>query len=80
MPTTMTFTLASPDLITQLAGIVGAAQVLTDPVELAPFLTDWRSGDEIPPVDQVDRTKIIDFNFATGLVNQAAQSAGSTNH
>ena len=42
MPTTMTFTLASPDLITQLAGIVGAAQVLTDPVELAPFLTDWR--------------------------------------
>lgn len=42
MPTTMTFTPKSSDLIATLQGIVGTAQVLTDPVELAPFLTDWR--------------------------------------
>ncbi len=39
MPITMTST---PSLSEQLAGIVGAAYVLTDPAELAPFLTDWR--------------------------------------
>ncbi|UCV29893.1 FAD-binding oxidoreductase [Ferribacterium limneticum] len=32
----------SSDLIELLAGIVGTAQVLTDPADLAPFLTDWR--------------------------------------
>ncbi|MBS1131490.1 MAG: linked oxidase, C-terminal:FAD linked oxidase, N-terminal [Proteobacteria bacterium] len=42
MPTTMTSTPKSSDLKSILAGIVGTAQVLTDPVELAPFLTDWR--------------------------------------
>uniref|UniRef100_Q47CF1 FAD linked oxidase, C-terminal:FAD linked oxidase, N-terminal n=1 Tax=Dechloromonas aromatica (strain RCB) TaxID=159087 RepID=Q47CF1_DECAR len=38
----MTSTPKSSDLKSILAGIVGTAQVLTDPVELAPFLTDWR--------------------------------------
>ena len=38
----MTSTPRSFDLIADLARIVGAAQVLTDPVDLAPFLTDWR--------------------------------------
>jgi FAD/FMN-containing dehydrogenase len=42
MPTTMTSTPRSSDLIATLVGIVGAAQVLTDPADLAPFLTDWR--------------------------------------
>ncbi len=38
----MTSTPRSPDLIQTLAGIVGTAQVLTEPADLAPFLTDWR--------------------------------------
>ena len=38
----MTFTPRSSDLIARLAGIVGAAQVLTDPADMAPFVTDWR--------------------------------------
>ena len=42
MPTTMTSTPRSSDLIEVLAGIVGTAQVLTNPADTAPFLTDWR--------------------------------------
>ena len=42
MPTTMTSTPSSPDLIPTLAGIVGATQVLTEPADMAPFVTDWR--------------------------------------
>ena len=42
MPTTMTSTPRSPDLISTLAGIVGANQVLTEPADIAPFVTDWR--------------------------------------
>ena len=42
MPTTMTSTPKSPDLIAELTGIVGTAQVLTDPADIAPFVTDWR--------------------------------------
>ena len=42
MPTTMTSTPSSPDLITTLVGIVGTAQVLTEPADMAPFVTDWR--------------------------------------
>ncbi len=42
MPTTMTSTPNSPDLIARLAGIVGAAQVLTEPADIAPYVTDWR--------------------------------------
>ena len=42
MPTTMTSTPKSPDLIAELAGIVGAAQVLAAPADMAPYLTDWR--------------------------------------
>lgn len=42
MPTTMTSTPKSPDLIDVLAGIVGAAQVLSEPADIAPFVTDWR--------------------------------------
>ena len=38
----MTSTPRSSDLIASLAKIVGAAQVLTDPADMAPFLTDWR--------------------------------------
>ncbi len=38
----MTSTPRSPDLIEVLAGIVGTAQVLTEPADLAPYLTDWR--------------------------------------
>jgi FAD/FMN-containing dehydrogenase len=38
----MTSTPRSSDLIARLAGIVGAAQVLTDPADMAPFVTDWR--------------------------------------
>jgi FAD/FMN-containing dehydrogenase len=33
---------STPSLCEQLAGIVGAANVLTDPAEIAPFVTDWR--------------------------------------
>ena len=32
----------SSDLIDRLASIVGTAQVLTEPADLAPYLTDWR--------------------------------------
>ena len=39
MPTTMTST---PSLSEQLAGIVGAAYVLTEPADIAPFVNDWR--------------------------------------
>ena len=39
MPIIMTST---PNLSDCLAGIVGAAYVLTDPAEMAPFLKDWR--------------------------------------
>jgi FAD/FMN-containing dehydrogenase len=42
MPTTMTSTPRSSDLIDRLASIVGTAQVLTEPADLAPYLTDWR--------------------------------------
>lgn len=42
MPTTMTSTPKSPDLIDVLAGIVGTAQVLSEPADIAPFVTDWR--------------------------------------
>lgn len=42
MPTTTTSTPRSPDLIPTLAGIVGTAQVLTEPADIAPFVTDWR--------------------------------------
>ena len=42
MPTTMTSTPGSPDLIQTLTGIVGTAQVLTEPADIAPFVTDWR--------------------------------------
>jgi FAD/FMN-containing dehydrogenase len=42
MPTTMTSTPKSSDLIDALTGIVGAAQVLSDPADIAPFVTDWR--------------------------------------
>ncbi len=42
MPTTTTSTPSSPDLIATLAGIVGAARVLTGPADVAPFVTDWR--------------------------------------
>ena len=38
----MTSTPRSPDLIQTLVGIVGTAQVLTEPADLAPYLTDWR--------------------------------------
>ncbi|MCK6391257.1 MAG: FAD-binding oxidoreductase [Azonexus sp.] len=38
----MTSTPASPDLISRLAQVVGAAQVLTEAADLAPYLTDWR--------------------------------------
>ena len=38
----MTSTPSSPDLIPTLVGIVGAAQVLTEPADIAPFVTDWR--------------------------------------
>jgi len=33
---------STPSLSERLVGIVGAANVLTDPADLAPFLTDWR--------------------------------------
>ncbi|MBI2275802.1 MAG: FAD-binding oxidoreductase [Dechloromonas sp.] len=33
---------STPSLSERLEGIVGAVNVLTDPAELAPFLTDWR--------------------------------------
>jgi len=33
---------STPSLPESLSGVVGAAHVLTDPAELAPFLTDWR--------------------------------------
>ncbi len=33
---------STPSLSEQLAEIVGAAYVLTDPAELAPYVTDWR--------------------------------------
>jgi len=39
MPTIMTST---PSLSEQLQGIVGAAYVLTDPLEIQPFVSDWR--------------------------------------
>lgn len=39
MPTTMTST---PSLSEQLAQIVGATNVLTEPADIAPFVTDWR--------------------------------------
>jgi len=39
MPTTMTST---PSLSDRLSGLVGAAHVLTDPADIAPFVTDWR--------------------------------------
>ncbi len=42
MPTTMTSTPRSSDLIQALAEIVGSAYVLTEAADLAPFLTDWR--------------------------------------
>ena len=42
MRTTMTSTPKSPDLIDVLAGIVGTAQVLSEPADIAPFVTDWR--------------------------------------
>ncbi len=42
MPTTMTSTPKSSDLIDVLAGIVGTAQVLSEPDDIAPFVTDWR--------------------------------------
>ena len=42
MPTTMTSTPKSPDLIDLLTGIVGTVQVLTEPADIAPFVTDWR--------------------------------------
>ena len=38
----MTSTLKLSDLAAQLADIVGAANVLVDSVDTAPFLTDWR--------------------------------------
>ncbi len=38
----MTSTPKLPDLIAELVGIVGATQVLTDPADIAPFVTDWR--------------------------------------
>ncbi len=38
----MTSTPSSSDLIPILAGLVGAAQVLTEPGDIAPFVTDWR--------------------------------------
>ncbi|AXS81449.1 FAD-binding oxidoreductase [Dechloromonas sp. HYN0024] len=38
----MTSTPRSSDLIAALAGIVGAQQVLTEPADIAPFVTDWR--------------------------------------
>ena len=38
----MTSTPKSPDLIETLSAIVGAAQVLTAPADIAPHLTDWR--------------------------------------
>ncbi len=38
----MTSTPSSPDLLQTLAGIVGTTQVLTEPADLAPYLTDWR--------------------------------------
>ncbi len=34
--------ISSPSLSESLAGIVGTAHVLTDPAEIAPFVTDWR--------------------------------------
>src|SRR5574343_935357 len=40
--TTMTSTPKSSDLIAELAGLVGAAQVLTEPADIAPFVIDWR--------------------------------------
>src|SRR5574343_1426002 len=46
MPTTMTSTPrlseTSETLSTQLAEVVGTAQVLTDPADVAPYVTDWR--------------------------------------
>lgn len=39
MPITTIF---MPSLSEQLAAIVGAAHVLTDPAEIAPFVSDWR--------------------------------------
>ncbi len=42
MPTTMTSTPSSPELIATLQGIVGSAQLLTDPADIAPFVSDWR--------------------------------------
>ena len=42
MPTIMTSTPRSSDLIAALLKIVGPSQVLTDPAELAPYVTDWR--------------------------------------
>ncbi len=33
---------STPSLSERLVGIVGTANVLTDPADLAPFLTDWR--------------------------------------
>jgi len=42
MPTTMTSTPRSSDLIARLASIVGTGQVLAEPADLAPYLTDWR--------------------------------------
>ncbi|MDE2440808.1 MAG: FAD-binding oxidoreductase [Betaproteobacteria bacterium] len=38
----MTSTPKSSDLIDVLTGIVGAAQVLSEPSDIAPFITDWR--------------------------------------
>ncbi len=39
MPITM---ISTPSLSERLAGLVGAAHVLTDPADIAPFVTDWR--------------------------------------
>ncbi|WP_265949913.1 FAD-binding oxidoreductase [Dechloromonas sp. A34] len=75
---------STPSLSERLAGIVGATHVLTDPAELAPFLTDWRGRYHgaaqclVRPANTVEVAAVVKACAAAGA--PIVPQGGNTSH
>jgi len=75
---------STPSLSERLRGIVGAANVLTDPADLAPFLTDWRGRYTgraqclVRPANTAEVAAVVQACFAAGV--PIVPQGGNTGH
>ena len=75
---------STPSLSERLEGIVGAANLLSDPADLAPFLTDWRgryigrAQCLVRPANTAEVAAVVQACFAAGV--PIVPQGGNTGH